>query len=86
MQSDLCSFVIVMHSYCVCSDIETMAEEDSEIDFSTEWQYGDICFVVEGKKVYANKMILSMWSPVFKAMFSHDFKVCHVYCIVNLIQ
>ena len=31
-------------------------------------------FIVEGQKVYANKMILSMSSPVMKAMFEADFR------------
>lgn len=44
------------------------------IDFTQPWEYSDVIFAVEGKRVYANKMILSMWSPVIKAMFSRDFK------------
>ncbi len=46
-----------------------------EIDFSQKWDYSDIVFVAEeGKKVYANKMIISMWSPVFEAMFRDNFR------------
>jgi hypothetical protein len=47
---------------------------ERKTDFSQKWKYADITFVVEGKKVFANKMILSLWSPVFEAMFTHDFK------------
>lgn len=44
------------------------------IDFSTEWQHSDIKFVVEGKPLFASKLILTLWSPVFKAMFENNFK------------
>ena len=40
-----------------------------EVDFSKPWTFADITLVVEGNKLYASKMILSMWSPVFEAMF-----------------
>ena len=53
-----------------------MAEEvkKNEIDFTKPWGYADITFLVEDKRIYANKMILSMWSPVFEAMFHDNFK------------
>ena len=52
-----------------------MASEQHNIDFKQEWTYSDIIFLVEKtKKVYANKIILSMWSPVFEAMFRNNFK------------
>ena len=53
-----------------------MSEERTEkgVDFSKPWTYADITFVVEEKRIYACKMILSMWSPVFEAMFSDNFK------------
>lgn len=52
-----------------------MASEQHDIDFSQQWSYSDIIFVIEDtKKVYANKMILSLWSPVFEAMFRDNFK------------
>lgn len=44
------------------------------IDFSTEWQHSDIKFVVEDKPLFASKLILTLWSPVFKAMFENNFK------------
>ena len=53
-----------------------MAENGGgSVDFTTNWQFADICFEVDGRKLFANKMILSMWSPVFMAMFNRDFKV-----------
>jgi len=46
----------------------------SEKTYTEPWVQSDVSFVVEGQKVYANKAILSMWSPVFNAMFSDGFK------------
>lgn len=43
-------------------------------DFTQPWNHGDIIFIVEGRKLYASKAILCMWSPVMEAMFSHNFK------------
>ena len=52
-----------------------MSSEQHNINFTQPWTYSDITFIVEvTKKVYANKMILSMWSPVFEAMFRDNFK------------
>ena len=38
------------------------------MDFTKPWDHSDVVFIVEGQKVYANKTILSMSSPVIKAM------------------
>ncbi|XP_074640751.1 BTB and MATH domain-containing protein 36-like [Tubulanus polymorphus] len=46
-------------------------------DYTKPWRHSDISFHVEGKIVHANKTILSMWSPVFEAMFTNDFKEKH---------
>ena len=51
-----------------------MSDSDNLVDFSKPWTYSDIAFIVEEKRVYASKMILSMWSPVFEAMFHDNFK------------
>ncbi|XP_062598492.1 uncharacterized protein LOC134259912 [Saccostrea cucullata] len=48
---------------------------DLEVDhFPEDPGITDIAFVVEGRKMYTFKSILSIASPVFKAMFSSDFK------------
>lgn len=44
------------------------------VDFTKPWTYSDITLVVEGKQLHASKMVLSMWSPVFEAMFQNNFK------------
>ena len=51
-----------------------MGDTDESIDFSKQWEYSDIIFLVEDKPVHANKMVISMWSPVFAAMFRSNFK------------
>ena len=43
-------------------------------DLTEPWEFGDKIFVVQGKKIYANKTILSMASDVFKAMLAGDFQ------------
>jgi len=42
--------------------------------FTEPWEESDVSFTVEGRNIYANKAILSMWSPAFKAMFSGRFR------------
>ena len=49
------------------------APEDA-IDFTQPWRFSDITFIVEEQKIYANKTVLSMWSPVMEAMFHSDFR------------
>ena len=46
----------------------------SERTFTEPWELSDTSFAVEGRKIYANKTILSMWSPVFNAMFGGAFR------------
>jgi len=42
--------------------------------FAERFDESDISFSVEGKLIYAVKSTISMWSPVFKAMFCGRFK------------
>jgi len=66
--------------YCVTDVSFVLNSEMSKqyssqnIDFSTQWPHSDITFVVETKPLYASKLILLLWSPVFKAMFENNFK------------
>jgi hypothetical protein len=39
-------------------------------DYANSLEFSDITFVVEGKKFFAHKLILSLLSERFKAMFS----------------
>ena len=61
-------------SFAYFSIEATEAEAQQGIDFTKPWDHSDITFIVENQKVYANKMILSMTSPVIKAMFEADLK------------
>ncbi len=42
--------------------------------FLKPFECSDITLMVEGTPVYAVKSVLSLWSPVFRAMFTGDFK------------
>ena len=42
--------------------------------FSEPWEDSDLILVVEDEKFHAHRLILSMNSPVFKAMFKSQFK------------
>ena len=48
--------------------------KQEDINFTKPWDHSDIVLIVEDQRVYANKMILSMSSPMMKAMFESDFK------------
>ena len=56
----------------------TMSKEASssakQVDFTQQWSFADVAFVVEGKRLWANRAVLAMWSPVFEVMFGSDFK------------
>ena len=42
--------------------------------FKVEWDESDVTFIVEEKKFHVHRALLSFMSPVFKAMFSSDFR------------
>lgn len=42
--------------------------------FMEPFDESDVSFNVEGKSVYAIKAVMSLWSPVFKTMFSGPYK------------
>ena len=42
--------------------------------FSEPWEDSDLTLVVEGERFHVHRLILSMNSPVFKAMFKSQFK------------
>lgn len=44
------------------------------IDFSKPTIMCDVILVVDNKKLYCNRAILSIWSPVFETMFKSNFK------------
>ena len=80
MYHSLILFVFVIHvNNVVMLFNRTMSKEASassakQVDFTQQWSFADITFVVEGKRLWANRAVLAMWSPVFEAMFGSDFK------------
>ena len=49
-------------------------EEKAKHCFSEPWEDSDVILVVENEKCHVHRLILSMNSPVFKAMFKSQFK------------
>ena len=49
------------------------ARSDSEDPFYSPYCESDVTLVVEGKKLHVHKGVLSVYSPVFGAMFTADF-------------
>ena len=44
------------------------------MDFTTPDELSNVTLVIEGHKLYVHREILATWSPVFRAMFTQDFK------------
>lgn len=42
--------------------------------FSSQWEDSDVVFVVEETKFHVHRVLLSLMSPVFKAMFNSSFR------------
>ena len=43
-------------------------------DFSESWLFSDVVFVLEDQKFHVHRYVLAQWSPVFKVMFSPEFR------------
>ena len=54
--------------------LDTDCFQMASAKFAERFDESDISFSVEGKLIYAVKSTISMWSPVFKAMFCGRFK------------
>ena len=54
-------------------DTLATSTEDSP-DFSRPWQLSDVVLVVEEEKFHVHRSMLAMWSPVFSAMFTAQFR------------
>ena len=46
----------------------------SPSDFSEQWKFSDVVLVVEEQRFHVHRSTLAIWSPVFEAMFTADFK------------
>ncbi|ELU00894.1 hypothetical protein CAPTEDRAFT_192565 [Capitella teleta] len=44
------------------------------LDFTTPDDLSSLTLVIEGEKLYVHREVLAAWSPVFRSMFTRDFK------------
>lgn len=44
------------------------------LDFTLEDELASLTLIVESHRLHVHKEVLAAWSPVFKAMFTRDFK------------
>ena len=59
-------------------DLDCMSCLESTLsNHFNEEQFSDVTFVVEGRKVYAHRLVLACASTYFRAMFSSGFKETH---------
>lgn len=54
--------------------VQDAQEEKVKHCFSEPWEDSDVILVVEDERFHVHRLILSMNSPVFKAMFKSEFK------------
>ena len=65
-----------MYFFLVCLRVVEAEEEEIEEThpFCEPWEESDLVLVVENKKFHVHRQILSIHSPVFKAMLNTQFK------------
>ena len=51
-----------------------MTSESEYSSFNVPDELTSLTLIVEGQKLYVHKEVLAAWSPVFKSMFTKDFK------------
>lgn len=75
-------FAVVFTDIC-CSmaTSSNMCSSDGLPDFSEPWMFSDVVLVVKDpnprvkdRKFHVHRFVLAMWSPVFRKMFSSEFK------------
>lgn len=54
--------------------IRTANMEVDYPDFTVQDELSSVTLIIEGHKLYVHREVLAAWSPVFKAMFTRDFK------------
>jgi len=48
--------------------------EADYLDFTVEDELSSLTLMIEGRHLHVHKEVLAAWSPVFKCMFTRDFK------------
>ena len=52
-----------------------MCEMEAElIAFTVEDELSSVFLIIEDRRLFTHKEVLAAWSPVFKSMFTRDFK------------
>ena len=64
--------MMMMMSFIYLGEIQE--EKLVKHQFTEPWDYSDLILVVENEKFHVHRALLSMNSPVFKAMFQSQFK------------
>ena len=53
--------------------MEKRSDQEEDQTFLSPWHFSDVVLVVEDTQFHVHKSTLSMWSPVFEAMFTLQF-------------
>ncbi|CAH8446123.1 unnamed protein product [Heterobilharzia americana] len=62
---------IAIQADCDGEDQEIQKEERDVLDFTSPFLFSDAVLVVQGRNLHCHRAILSIYSPVFKAMFQN---------------
>ena len=66
--------MVLKYKLSLCPAGVDQVEKKVSHCFSEPWEDSDVILVVENEKFHVHRLILSMNSPVFKAMFKSQFK------------
>ena len=58
--------------------------EEEHPDFTSPDEMSSMTLVMEGQKLYVHKEVLAAWSPVFKSMFTRDFRGLFIVWIIHI--
>ena len=67
-------YLVLKYKHSLCLTGVDQVEKKFSHCFSEPWEDSDVILVVENEKFHVHRLILSMNSPVFKAMFKSQFK------------
>ena len=71
---------LICASFLACTMNISMSDMEVEYpDFTTPDEMSSLTLVLEGQKIYVHREVLAAWSPVFKSMFTRDFKGLKLY-------